>query len=120
MRILSARVHGYFDYFFAALFLLVPLLANFPPAPLTVSFTMAGIIIGLSLVTAYPLGAVRIVSFRTHGRIDAILAASLFLLALTWAPLMEIEFYFLALALALTADLLLTDFDRLSATRISS
>ncbi|WP_437581000.1 SPW repeat domain-containing protein [Sorangium sp. So ce887] len=82
MKILSPRVHGYIDYAVAALFLLAPSLFGFGGLPETLCYILGAVHVGMTLLTAYPLGAAKIIPFPVHGALEA--AVAVFLVAAPW------------------------------------
>lgn len=82
MRILSPRIHGYLDYLVVALLLLAPSIFGFVGVAATICYVLAVVQFGMSLLTAYPLGAVKVIPFPVHGGIE--FATSIFLVASPW------------------------------------
>jgi len=82
MKILSPRVHGYLDYLVVVVFLLAPTLFRLEGAPCKISYALAGIHLVLTLVTAFPLGLVKVIPFTVHGALE--LVVSIALVALPW------------------------------------
>lgn len=74
---LSPRVHGYFDYGAAALLFLAPSLFDFSGTPAWLSYLAAFALLGVSVLTAYPLGLLKLIPFPTHGVIEAAAAVAL-------------------------------------------
>ena len=74
MRIITRRVHGVLDYLVGVLLILAPTLFDFRIGGaaqwLPVTLGVATII--YSLLTRYELGAIRLLSFRTHLALDAV------------------------------------------------
>ncbi|MGK4005052.1 hypothetical protein WMF31_20665 [Sorangium sp. So ce1036] len=77
MRILSPRAHGYLDYAVAALFLLAPSLFGFGGLPETLCYILGVVHVGMTLITAFPLGAAKLVPFPVHGALEAAVAVGL-------------------------------------------
>ncbi len=75
-KVLDAKIHGILDYGLAALFLLAPMLFNFSQTAATVSYVIGVVYIGAALLTKYPLGAIKLIPFPTHGVLESIMAAS--------------------------------------------
>lgn len=71
---LSPSAHGVADYLSSATFALAPSLLQMPPAAATLARSLGASYAGLSLATAYPLGAVKLVPFPTHLAMDAVMA----------------------------------------------
>jgi hypothetical protein len=82
MKILSPTVHGYLDYIYGAMFLLAPTLFDFVGTPATLCYVVGAAQIGLSLMTRYPLGAVKWLSFPAHGAYE--FGVSILLIASPW------------------------------------
>jgi len=82
MKVLNPRTHGIIDYVLVALFALAPTLFGFEGTPQTVSYVLAAVHLSMSLLTAYPLGAIKLVPFPIHGAIEVAVAVTL--LALPW------------------------------------
>jgi hypothetical protein len=76
-KVIDARTHGIIDYCHAAFFLGMAWFCrrNNRPAALAALITGSFVLVE-SLLTDYPLGAFRVLPFRTHGRMDAGFAAS--------------------------------------------
>jgi hypothetical protein len=83
------QAHGYLDYSYAPLVWLAPKLAGFENDKASVQWCRAVslVTIGYSLLTNYPLGAVKKIPYKAHAVVD--LAAGLFNLAAPW--LLKIE-----------------------------
>ena len=74
---IHAKLHGFIDYGHAAFFLGMALVCRKknPPAALAALITGSFVLVQ-SLLTDYPLGVEPVLSFQTHGKIDAAFAAS--------------------------------------------
>jgi hypothetical protein len=75
-RILNSTVHGVLDYGLALAFLLLPGLLDFPGFAASLSYIIGVVYLGASLITRYPLGALKLIPFPVHGVLEAIMAAS--------------------------------------------
>ncbi len=84
MKLLSPRIHGIFDYATAATFAVAPMLfmLGHSRVPIVACHVMAGTLLVVSLLTRYPLGALRIIPFPVHGMIEVV--SSVGLVALPW------------------------------------
>ena len=82
MKVMSPRAHGVMDYLSSALFILVPTLFDFGGTAATISRVLGVAYLAFSLLTAYPLGLLRVVPFPAHVAFDAALAIALF--AMPW------------------------------------
>lgn len=82
MKILNPRVHGYIDYLAVLYFLAAPSLFGITGLPATVLYVVAAAYLVLTLLTAYPLGVVKVIPFSLHGGIE--LLSGIALVALPW------------------------------------
>jgi hypothetical protein len=73
-------VHGYIDYAAVLLLAAAPTLFGFMGTPAALCYVSAILLFGMSLMTAYPLGMVKIVPFTAHGGVEFVAA---FFLALS-------------------------------------
>lgn len=76
MKVLNPTVHGVLDYVLALAFLLAPAMVDFSETAANLSTIIGVVYLGASLLTRYPLGAIRMIPFPIHGVIEAIMAAS--------------------------------------------
>ncbi len=77
MKILSPRIHGILDYAVVAAFLATPSVLNLSGAPALVAYVLAGVHLGLTLGTAFPLGAIKGIPLSIHGALELIVSVSL-------------------------------------------
>jgi hypothetical protein len=85
MKPISALPHGFLDYTVGLLLLVSPWLFGFENISVNATYTMVGmgvVVLGLSLITNYPLGLIKAVSFPLHGKIET--AGAVLLLASPW------------------------------------
>jgi hypothetical protein len=75
-KVLNPTVHGVLDYVLALAFLLAPGLVGFGETAANLSTVIGVVYLGASLLTQYPLGAIKMIPFPVHGVIESILAAS--------------------------------------------
>ena len=112
VKMLSPRAHGYLDYLFVALLLLAPTLFGFAGIAASISYILAALVAGLTLLTAYPLGVAKIIPFPLHGAIEAV--ASVFLLASPWlfdfAVVPAARNFYIAAGVLLAVIWLVTDY----------
>ncbi len=74
--ILSPTIHAVLDYALALAFLIAPGLLGFSDAAASLSYIIGVVYLGASLLTKYPLGAIKMIPFPVHGVLEAIMAAS--------------------------------------------
>ena len=75
MKVLNPTVHGVLDYVLALAFLIAPGLVEFGEAAANLSTIIGVVYLGASLLTRYPLGAIRMIPFPVHGVVESIMAA---------------------------------------------
>ncbi len=75
-KIINARTHGIIDYCHAAFFLTLGfILLKSNKRAAAGALTTGSIVLVQSLLTDYPLGIKPVISFETHGKLDAAFAA---------------------------------------------
>ena len=76
MKLLNPAVHGLLDYALALAFLLLPPVLVFSPEAAAVSRIIGVAYLGVSLLTKYPLGLLKLIPFPVHGVIESMMAAA--------------------------------------------
>lgn len=112
LKVLNPRAHGFVDYAVVALFALAPTLFGFDGTPQILCYVLAAVHLTMSVLTAYPLGLVKLIPFPLHGMIEVVVAPTL--AALPWlfgfsdnaAP----RNFFLIAAAAVAAVVVLTNY----------
>jgi len=82
MKILSPKVHGVLDYVVVVMFLAAPPVLGLSGAAALLSRVLAGVHLALTLLTAFPLGPIKLIPFNIHGWIEMIVGPVL--LAVPW------------------------------------
>ncbi|MGI4739350.1 MAG: SPW repeat domain-containing protein [Janthinobacterium lividum] len=82
MKFISPTLHGVLDYLTCGLFLLAPSLFGFTGMYATVCYLLAGGYLLISLLTNMPLGALKVLPFWLHGRLE--LVSGLVFIASPW------------------------------------
>jgi len=72
MKAISPTLHGVLDYATCAFFALAPTLFNFQGPYATVCYILAGGYLLISLLTNMPLGAMRLIPFPIHGKLELV------------------------------------------------
>ncbi len=80
MKILSPKIHGYLDFLTVIFFAVAPTVLGFDGLPAYISYALAVIHLGLTLITAFPKGIIGIVPFSVHGGIELIVSIVLLML----------------------------------------
>ncbi len=75
MKPISPTLHGVLDYATCAFFALAPSLFGLHGAYATVCYVLAGGYLVVSLLTNMPLGAVRLLPFPVHGKLELVSGA---------------------------------------------
>ena len=79
-KVIDARTHGIIDYCQAAFFFgLAIFCARRNRRAATAALATGAFILAESLLTDYPLGSAKVLSFEAHGKMDAGMAASSFM-----------------------------------------
>ena len=82
MKFLKPRAHGYLDYLAVAMLALGPMIFGFTGLPRVLCYVLASAQLGMSLMTAYPLGLKKIIPFTVHGGVEV--GVTILLLAAPW------------------------------------
>ena len=85
MKIISPRLHGVLDYLTVLTCLLAPSLFEFSRTPATISYALGVSYLLTSLLTDYPLAAMRVIPFSIHGLVELVSAPVLFITIVVWA-----------------------------------
>ncbi|NUP12104.1 MAG: hypothetical protein HOW73_39160 [Polyangiaceae bacterium] len=81
-HLLSPKVHGIIDYLAVAMLAVAPALFGFAGIAAYLCYASAVGLLGLSLLTAYPLGIAHVIPFTIHGGIEV--GMTLALVAAPW------------------------------------
>lgn len=76
MKLLNPLVHGLLDYALAAAFLILPGVLDFSDNAASLSRIIGVSYAGVSLLTKYPLGVLKLIPFPVHGVLESLMAAS--------------------------------------------
>ena len=82
MKLISPTLHGVLDYATCAFCALAPTLFGLHGAYATVCYALAGGYLLVSLLTNMPLGAIRVIPFPVHGKLE--LVSGLVFVASPW------------------------------------
>jgi hypothetical protein len=81
-RSIGALTHGIIDYAMVVFLIIGPSMAGFGGKQATICYALAAVHLILTLVTKFPLGAVKILGLPLHGAIELIVG--LLLIVLPW------------------------------------
>ena len=112
MKILSPTLHGYIDYAVVILFLFAPTLIGLTGIAGTIAYALAGIHLAMTLVTDFPLGAVRLLPFTVHGWIERIVGPVLVMLPFILGFGSPAQGFYIVVGIAIILVGLLTDYQR--------
>ena len=109
---MGAVAHGVADYVLVIILAIGPSVAGFVGPQATFAYILAATLLILALLTRFPLGAVKVISFALHGAIELLLG--LLLLVLPWladfARGIHSRSFYVAVAILLLLIWILTDF----------
>ena len=77
MKILTPKIHGFLDYAVVLVFFLAPTLLSFSPTVAMLVYAVAAAQLVASLLTAYPLGILKVIPFPIHGVLESVVAVGL-------------------------------------------
>lgn len=112
MKILSPKAHAPVDYLVVALFVLAPTIFNFSGLPVTLTYCIAALHLGMTMITAFPGGLLKAIPFTVHGNIELamafVLAACPFLLG--FADMEVARNFYIASGVAVLLVWMMTDY----------
>ncbi len=112
MKILSPRAHGYLDLVFIAGFVLAPAVLGFGSRAASLCYVLAALHTAITLLTAFPMGLLKMVPFPVHGGLEALMAP--LLVAAPWlvgfSRVGSARIFYIAAGITLAAVWLLTDY----------
>lgn len=112
MNFLAPKPHGYIDYVIVLLLFAAPSLFGFSGTPATLAYFLGGAQLVMSLMTAYPLGAAKLIPFPVHGGVEV--AATALMLTAPWlfgfADVTGARNFFLVSGVSLGVVWLVTDY----------
>jgi len=112
MKILSPRAHGYLDLVFIAGFALAPAVLGFGSRAASLCYVLAALHTAITLLTAFPMGLLKMIPFPVHGGLEALMAP--LLVAAPWlvgfSRVGPAKVFYIAAGITLAAVWLLTDY----------
>jgi hypothetical protein len=112
MKILNSTVHGILDYIVVVAFAVAPTVLGLSGLAAAISYILAVVHLLLTLVTAFPLGVVKMVPLPLHGAIEFVVSIALVLLPwiLGFAPATAARRFYVGAGVLIFAVWLITDY----------
>lgn len=112
MKVVSPRIHGYFDFLTVVIFLLAPTLLGLSELPAMLAYALAGVHLIVTLASDFPFGIIKIIPFTIHGWIERLVGPSLIALPfiLGFADEEAARNFYVAMGLIVIVLGLLTDY----------
>lgn len=70
MKVISPRIHGYFDFLTVFIFLLAPTLLELGQLSAMLAYGLAVVHLIVTLASDFPFGVVKLIPFTVHGWIE--------------------------------------------------
>ncbi|PTQ66278.1 hypothetical protein C8R26_1551 [Nitrosomonas oligotropha] len=70
MKVISPRIHGYFDFLTVFIFLLAPTLLGLEQLSAILAYSLAVVHLIVTLASDFPFGVVKLIPFAVHGWIE--------------------------------------------------
>ena len=122
LRSLGAVSHGIIDYLMVIILAIGPGVAGFSGKQAMFCYILAAVHFVMTVLTRFPLGAMKIIGFPLHGVIEALV--SILLIVLPWianfAAGVHSRNFFLAIGVLLGLIALLTNYRGITSSKISS
>jgi hypothetical protein len=113
-KILRPATHGVLDYLAVAAFAAAPSLVPLSGLAAAVSYTLAAAHLLLTLVTAFPLGAVKKFSFSYHGVLEFYAGILIIIFSFAGSGGGNARWFFLAMGAILLGSFFVTDYQDLA------
>lgn len=91
MKVISPRIHGYFDFLTVVIFLLAPALLGLSQLPAMLAYSLAAVHLIVTLTSDFPFGIFRLIPFAIHGWIERLVDLPSLLYPLSLALPMKIS-----------------------------
>jgi hypothetical protein len=72
MKVISIKVHGFLDYITVAAFALIPTLFGLSGLPAYLSYALAAIHFLMTVLTAFPLGLLKVIPVKLHQIVETL------------------------------------------------
>jgi uncharacterized membrane protein len=122
LRSLGAVSHGIIDYLMVIILAIGPGVAGFSGKQAVFCYILAAVHFVMTVLTRFPLGAVKIIGFPLHGAIEALV--SILLIVLPWianfAAGVHSRNFFIAIGVLIGLIALLTNYRGITSSKISS
>ena len=70
MKVISPRIHGYFDFLTVFIFLLAPTLLGLGQLSAMLAYSLAVVHLIVTLASDFPFGIIKLIPFTVHGWIE--------------------------------------------------
>jgi hypothetical protein len=77
MKLLTPKAHGFLDYLVDLAFVSAPFVLDYRGIPAVIGWTLAGVHFVMTIMTAFPMGVVKVIPFTVHGAIELLAALAL-------------------------------------------
>ena len=122
LRSIGAVSHGIIDYLMVIILAIGPGVAGFSGKQAVFCYVLAAVHFVMTVLTRFPLGAMKIIGFPLHGAIEALV--SILLIVLPWianfAAGVHSRNFFIAIGLLIGVIALLTNYRGITSSKISS
>ncbi|HET6376299.1 MAG TPA: hypothetical protein VFF88_09640 [Methylocella sp.] len=112
MKVITPAAHGILDYVTVLVFLLAPAAIGLGGFAGALSYALAAIHLAMTLVTDFPLAAVRRIPFAIHGWVERIVGPVLIVLALAAGFDSAARAFYAVMGLVILLAGALTDYTR--------
>ncbi len=112
MKMISIKNHGFLDYVTVLAFALIPTIFGFEGIPAYLSYALAVIHLTMTLLTAFPLGAAKIIPVKFHKLVETIVGPVLIIVPwlLGFSENLTARYVYIAMGLIIIAVGVLTDY----------
>ena len=74
---INPKIHGYLDILTVVFFALAPSLFDLSSIGMKLSYTLAGVHLGMTLLTNFPMGMIKSIPIKVHGFVELVVGIAL-------------------------------------------
>lgn len=112
MKIISIKNHGFLDYITVLAFALIPTVFGLEGIPAYLSYALAVVHLSMTLLTAFPLGVVKVIPVKLHKLVETIVGPVLVIVpwVLGFSENLTARYVYVGMGLVIIAVGFLTDY----------
>ena len=112
MKVISPRIHGYFDFLTIFIFLLAPTLLGLGQLSAMLAYGLAVVHLIVTLASDFPFGIIKLIPFTVHGWIERMVGPLLIAIPfiLNFSDEEAARYFYIAMGIIIIVAGMLTDY----------